>query len=101
MVKVRVLRFVLALIRHKDQIVKPRTIQIAADNRLELLFVKLGQFTNRLAKSIQKLSSFLTVRETSHGAFPATHNAAPPDTLPAIQMPYVLPEEPRPKAQVG
>src|SRR5579872_4674305 len=100
MVKIRILRLMLAFIRHKDQIVKPRAIQIAADNRLELLFVKPGQLTNRLAEGIQKLSSFLTVHETSHGAFPATHNSAPPDTLPAIQVPYVLPGEPPPKAQV-
>src|SRR5580704_13378844 len=98
MMKIRVLRFVLALVRHEDQIVEARTIQIAADNRLELLLVKPRQLTNRLAKSVQKLSGFLTVHEASHGAFPATHDSAPPATLRAIQMPYALPAQPPPKA---
>jgi hypothetical protein len=52
MMKIRVLGFVLAFIRHKDQIVEAGTIQIAADNRLELLLVKPGQFTNCLAERI-------------------------------------------------
>jgi len=41
MVKIRVLGFVLALIRHKDQIIEARTIQVASDDRLKLLLVKL------------------------------------------------------------
>ena len=86
MLDVRILSLMLAFIRHMDQIIEARTVQVAFNERLELFLVKTDQISYGLAKRIQQLPSVLTVHQASHGALD-THRRAPPPTRVAIGMP--------------
>jgi hypothetical protein len=53
--QVGVFGFVLSLVRHVDQNVEAVAFRIAADYRLELLFVQHEQRLDGFAKSVQKI----------------------------------------------
>jgi hypothetical protein len=73
MIKVSVLCGTLHFIRLMDRYIELRAVQIALNYRIELLFVDLYQFMDRIGKCVQKAASLSTIDTACRCGFNLRH----------------------------
>jgi hypothetical protein len=78
MVKIRVLGFVLPLIRHMNERVEARAIQIASHERLKLFLVEFDYFPDCFTQSVQQFPGMLTIYQARHGLLSSPLNTSCP-----------------------
>jgi hypothetical protein len=78
MVKIRVLGFVLPLIRHMNEGIEARTIQITSHERLKLFLVELDYFPDCFTQSVQQFPGMLTIYQARHGLLSSPLNTSCP-----------------------
>lgn len=74
-VQVRILCGRLHFVRLVDQYIKPGAVQVALNERVELLLVHLQQLMDRTGECVQKAVTFVTVGDARpHGVFALDHS---------------------------
>lgn len=89
MMKVGIFCSKLRLIRMMDQQVEPGAVQVALNERVELVLMNQYQLVNRIGKCVQEAASFFTIDAARrHGLFNLCHGLYSWSQVTAIGIPF-------------